>query len=1194
LEPAQPPAAPQAEQSPTPAEHRRWQVGELICDRYQVTQASSDQNERYQVLDRDLGLTYTVKTPGPAVLTKPDRLARLHRVAMAWIGLGSHANICTAHYLHTIDGRPRLFLDPVDGVSLNQWLRENQQARGHQLLDLAIRMAAGFEHAHTSTWLDEQGAQQTGAVHGCVGLECVLITSDGNALITDFGLARAMPPFIAPEQWLSATTSGMADIYAFGCLLYLLLCRRLPFALDRQDANGPSQQQRQAWQRLHCEQAPADPQQLNPQLDAELATLMRQCLEKQPTTRAASFSYLLAALRGIYQRLTGSAAYQPRPAVSPLPADLLNNRGVALAGQSQLSLAEVQWQQALKLDPAHSEASFNLALYQWAHRGVADGDVVTWLQEAQQGQAAAWRYQHLTGRLCQTLGDHQQAQQLLAAAAAAQQLPNLARDHAFACCAVAADTGDANLWRTAAEILSQAGSSLQNDPAVLVASAVAFFNLGDVQTAQRLYAGARAIRADLPEGLQPGAAMLVPGLHLVMNHHTRLLGRALSVAVSADGQQALVQSERERFLLIDLKSGEITKKLRATVDVRSLAMTPDGLTALTVGGSEAVSIWNLESGGSRDKLQLHSGFINDLAISPNSRWMAAAGSDGSVIVWDLESHRRVATMKTHSGFVSCTAISGDGRIVASGGGDGTVDCSNLEQGTRISCLIGHTDEVTAVAMSADASLILSGSKDQTARLWSPMKEEPLLVLKGHTDTISFVALSPDQQRALTGSADKTLRLWDLQRGRTCMVTRFEAGVCSGAVAADWSTVVVAHGTTVTQLRLDVSPEQRYTWAVASATVAGTAYAQVQAQALPQAELALAGEADPFEPILAEPLIAEPIPLEPLPEPLPATPQAPPQSHQAPPSAQAPRQPPVAGPTAVQRPSVAKAPSSVAPAPVLPGVKKVQRMQPRDIWLSLRKWVIIAAVLALIPLGFWINKIRVQRSLNFNQKEIQQTSNRLNGGVLPLDRMTDRYYCQLDRWDDYLVTFTGESHRYNHLEAKVCLVKLGNTVNIEQLLATLRTHTYDLVRGVNRGASFQDIGSVLTHLDDATIPTQMTALHDPEPVLRNIVVLSLAARRSDVAIQALLAQAHDPDPNVRKALSAHFAEIVSSELLTREEALSLATTWAGDSEPEVRVNVANGLRVLSGSRTKRLLHELEQDTDESVRSAAERTLRLYLT
>jgi tetratricopeptide (TPR) repeat protein len=1149
-----------------------------------VNQASGDQTEQYQVLDRDIGTTYTVKTPSPAILTEPDRLARLHRQARAWVGIGSHANICTAHYLHTIDGIPRIFLNPVAGNPLNQWLRENQQARGHQLLDLAIRMAAGLEHAHTSIWIDEQGAQQTGVTHGCINPECILITADGNAVISDFGLARAMPPFIAPEQWRSPTTSVTADIYAFGCLLYLLLCRRLPLALGKQEANGSIQQQRQAWQRLHCEHTPADPQQLNPQLDAELATLMRQCLEKQSATRAASFSYLLGALKGIYQRLTGSAAYQPRPAAPPLPANLLNNHGAALADQSQLSLAEVQWQQALKLDPAHSEASFNLALYQWAHRGVADSDVVAWLKEAQQGQAAAWRDQHLTGRLCQTLGDHQQAQQLLAAAATIRQVPNLARDHAFACCAIAADTGDASLWRTAAEILSQAGSSLQNDPAVLVASAMAFFNLGDVQTAQRLYAGARAIRADLPEGLQRGAAMLIPGLHLVKHHHARLLGRALSVAVSADGQQALIQSERERFLLIDLRSGEITKKLRATEDIRALAITPDGLTALTVGGSEAVSIWSLETGGSRNKLQLHSGFINDLSICPSGRWVTAAGSDGSVIVWDLESHRRVASMKTHSGFVSCAAISGDGRIVASGGGDGMVDCSNLEQGTRISCLIGHTDEVTAVAMSADASLILSGSKDNTARLWSPMKEEPLLVLKGHTDTVTFVALSLDQQRALTGSADKTLRLWDLQRGRTCMVTRFEGGVCSGAVAADWSTVVVAHGTTVTQLRLDVTPEQRYTWAVASASGADAAVAHAQ--------VPLANEASSFEPVLAEPLIAEPIPLEPLPEPQPATPQAPSQSNQAPPHTQAPRRAPIAGPTAVPRPSVAKPPASGAPATILPGVKKVQRMQSRELWLSLRKWVIIAAVLALIPLGFWINSLRVDRSLSFNQKEMQQTSTRLTAGVLPLNRMS--YSCRLDRWDTYLVTFTGENRRHNHTEAKVCLVKLGNTVNIEELLGTLRNHTYDLARGVKRGATFQDIGSVLTHLDDATIPTQITALHDPEPVFRNIVVLSLAARRSNVAIQALLARAHDPDPNVRIALSASYAEIVSTELLTSDEALTLATTWADDSEPEVRVNIANGLRVLSGSRVKTLLRALEQDTDESVREAAERTLRLYLS
>jgi HEAT repeat protein len=270
------------------------------------------------------------------------------------------------------------------------------------------------------------------------------------------------------------------------------------------------------------------------------------------------------------------------------------------------------------------------------------------------------------------------------------------------------------------------------------------------------------------------------------------------------------------------------------------------------------------------------------------------------------------------------------------------------------------------------------------------------------------------------------------------------------------------------------------------------------------------------------------------------------------------------------------------------------MQVGELWLSLRKWVILAAVLALIPIGIWINQLRVQSSLGFNQEELRQTSIRLSKGVLPLDRMADHQYCHMDRWDGYLLAFTGMQSHYTENEAKVCLVKLGNTRTIEPLLATLRSHTYDLARGENRGASFRDIGSVLTHLDDATIPTQTEALKDDEPIFRNIVALSLAARRSEVAIQALLSRSDDPNPNLRKALSAHFAEIVSSETLTPDEAFNLATTWAADSEPEVRVNIANGLRILSGSRVKTLLNELAGDSDATVREAAERTLRLYLS
>jgi tetratricopeptide (TPR) repeat protein len=1124
----------------------------------------SGQGETYVVLDRDLHSLNLVRAPVPAAVATPERLARFNNLVSAWIGLGSHANICQALYVRTIGGLPHIFLEHTGGVLLNQWLIDHP-ASSLQLLDMAIRIGAGMEHAHTCPWLGENGEQLSGVVHGRLSPACIVVSSDANAQVTDFGPALPAPWFMAPEQWQSPQAAGSAaDIYAFGCLLYLLLCRRPPFALAQAWHGKPQEQQRQEWARLHLEQPPPDPRQARPKLDAELAGLMLQCLGKRPAARPASFSDLLHRLRRVFERLSGRAAYYPEPArARPLP-ELLNNRAVARAEQGQLQEAEALWQQALEADPGHLEASFNLALYQWSYRGVSDTDVLAWMQEVQRSKAATWLDELLIGRLCQVMGDHARALELLRAAPAPQPIPGLTRACAFAGCAVAAESDDPNLWREAAGLLSGAGAALQGDPAVLMASAMAFFRLGDAETAQRLHAGAATIRPDLPATLQQGAALLVPGLHLV-KQHGGLVGRARSIAISSDGRLAMVRSDEERFFTLDLRSGAVVKKLRATPGqpLRCLALAPDGSIGLTVSGSEAVSIWNLEEGFSRDKLQLHSGFLNHLSISTDGRWVAAAGSDGKVCVWDLTSHRRVASFSTHTGFASCVAISEDGRTVVSGGGDGVVSCDDVEQGTCLRSLIGHGDEITAVTMSPDARLVLSGSKDCTARLWSPQQEDPLIELIGHAGPVSFVALSQDQQWALTGSTDQTLRLWDLQQGRVHLVTRVTGPITSGAVATNWSTVVVAHGSTITQLRLDVIPERRFSWAVAAGTI-GTQMVQraVPVTPLPAQPVAPSPEVRPFAAPVAA---ATPMPAATRPA---ATAAATPAPGAHPPGglkeSLTPR--PAAASSSSRKP--AKAPDRAAP--------------------SLRRWLIIILLIAAVPLGFYVNQKRKQLSLSFDKGELRQTRYQLEHGVSRVDQYPT-YQCELDRFDEYLNSFVGGSQRQAG-DASGCLAKLGNTQNIEVLLAAFQTHVDDLARGESRGGSFKLTGSILIFLDDATIPAQVKAMDDASPEFCNVLASSLAARRSAVAAHALLERAHDPRPEIRRAISGRFAVIACSEVLSPEEALDLATRWAGDIDAEVRTNVAREIRVLGGSKPRALLKQLAADPEQKVRSEAERTLR----
>jgi tetratricopeptide (TPR) repeat protein len=129
-----------------------------------------------------------------------------------------------------------------------------------------------------------------------------LIWSDAEKRIklTDFGLARIFedsgkvqtqpagtPSYMSPEQIRGEAVGPPSDIYALGCLLFEMLCRRSVFG------SGP----RSLHQHLNAQ--PDDPRNLRPETPPALAELILRCLAKEPDQRppaAAEIGRLLAAI----------------------------------------------------------------------------------------------------------------------------------------------------------------------------------------------------------------------------------------------------------------------------------------------------------------------------------------------------------------------------------------------------------------------------------------------------------------------------------------------------------------------------------------------------------------------------------------------------------------------------------------------------------------------------------------------------------------------------------------------------------------------------------------------------------------------------------------------------------------------------------------------------------------------------------
>jgi len=181
-------------------------------------------------LDRDVAL----KVIHPALKDDQSFILRFKREASIVAKL-NHANIVPVYDFGEFEGVSYIVMRFIEGQTLKDILTD-QKLGTKQILDILRPVADALAYAHSR-----------GVLHRDVKPSNVLIDTEGNVYLADFGLARiahsgestlsqemiiGSPQYISPEQGKGESADERSDIYSLAVVVYEMFTGRVPFAGD--------------------------------------------------------------------------------------------------------------------------------------------------------------------------------------------------------------------------------------------------------------------------------------------------------------------------------------------------------------------------------------------------------------------------------------------------------------------------------------------------------------------------------------------------------------------------------------------------------------------------------------------------------------------------------------------------------------------------------------------------------------------------------------------------------------------------------------------------------------------------------------------------------------------------------------------------------------------------------------------------
>ena len=252
----------------------------------------------YKAKDVTLNRNVAVKVLRDEFTTDQEFIRRFETEAQSAARL-THPNIVSIYDVGVDNGIYYIVMELIQGKTLKEIIvEEGGPLPWKWSINVAIQIASALDMAHKNN-----------IIHRDIKPHNIIITEDGVAKVTDFGIAKAVSNstitafgttigsvhYLSPEHARGGYTDAKSDIYSLGVVMYEMLTGRVPF-----DADTPV-----SVALKHMQEEPQEPIELNPNIPESINKIIMKALKKDPMERYQTSMELLKDLKQALKNPSG-------------------------------------------------------------------------------------------------------------------------------------------------------------------------------------------------------------------------------------------------------------------------------------------------------------------------------------------------------------------------------------------------------------------------------------------------------------------------------------------------------------------------------------------------------------------------------------------------------------------------------------------------------------------------------------------------------------------------------------------------------------------------------------------------------------------------------------------------------------------------------------------------------------------------